>query len=211
MIIAVDGPAASGKGTLAKRLAAHFDLAHLDTGMLYRATGLGVLRAHGDPEDEAAALRAARDVLTIALDDPDLRAEGTGAAASKVAAIPSVRTALLDLQRAFAASPPNGKTGAVLDGRDIGSVICPNADHKFYVNASLETRAGRRLRELRDRGADAIYARVLADLTERDARDRDRSTAPMVAPADALVLDTTDMDADTVMRAALAYIDARAR
>jgi cytidylate kinase len=207
-VIAIDGPSASGKGTLARRLARHFGLAHLDTGMLYRATGLSVLKLNANPADPEIAEAAARALDAASLDDPALRDERTGAAASQVAAIPGVRAALLDFQRAFAARPPGGK-GAVIDGRDIGTVICPDAPMKFYVTASDEVRADRRVRELRARGEVAISARVLQDLKERDARDQQRAAAPLVAAADAVVLDTSTMDADAVFAAALSLIHAR--
>ena len=171
MIIAIDGPAASGKGTLARRIAARFGYVHLDTGKLYRAVGLAVLRAGGDPSDAAAALAAARRLDLDRLDDPALAGDDAAQAASKVAAIAEVRSALLDAQRKFAHTPP----GAVLDGRDIGTVVCPGADIKLFVTADIEVRAGRRHKELLNRGEDSIYARVLQDLIERDARDSGRN------------------------------------
>lgn len=206
MIIAVDGPAASGKGTLARRLAAHFDLAFLDTGLLYRAVGLAVLRACGDPADPAAAEAAARAFDLRGLDDPALREDETSEAASKVAAIPEVRAALWGVQRRFAFNPPNGKKGAVLDGRDIGTVICPDADVKLFVTASLEVRATRRHKELLACGVDSIYARVLQDLRKRDARDAARAAAPLKPAADAYVLDTSGLDADQAFEAAVMAI-----
>ncbi len=206
MIIALDGPAASGKGTLGRRLAERFGLAYLDTGLLYRAVAAKLARAGQEPSDEAAATTAARDLTLAELGDPALREDGYAAAASKVAAIPAVRQALLELQRRFAKSPPCGKKGAVLDGRDIGTVICPDADAKLYVTADLETRAGRRHKELRDRGIDIIYARVLQDLKERDARDSGRLAAPLKRAADAFPLDTSGLDADQAFAAAVHYI-----
>ncbi|MDF1792673.1 MAG: (d)CMP kinase, partial [Thalassobaculaceae bacterium] len=167
MIVAIDGPAGAGKGTLAKALAAHLGYPHLDTGALYRATALSVLRAGGDPEDPVAAERAARTLDTAILDSPDLRTAEVGAASSKVAALPAVRAALLDFQRDFAHRPP----GAVLDGRDVGTVVVPGAEVKLFITASAAVRAGRRHQELRDRGEDSIYARVLAEIEARDARD----------------------------------------
>ncbi len=205
MIIAVDGPAASGKGTLARRLAAHFGLPHLDTGLLYRAVGMAVRRAGDDPADADAAGRAARALDPALLDDPALRGDEAAQAASKVAALPAVRAALLDFQRAFAARPP----GAVLDGRDIGTVVCPRADVKIFVTASLEKRAERRFRELRERGVATIQDAVLRDMKERDARDERRSVAPMRPAPDAFVLDTTDLDADAAFAAALGHVTAR--
>lgn len=209
--ITVDGPAASGKGTLARRLAARFGFAHLDTGKLYRAVGLAVLRAGGDPGDEAAAVAVARAldagaVAAGALDDPELEGDDAARAASLVAAIPAVRTALLDFQRAFAADPPAGAAGAVLDGRDTGTVVCPDAPIKFFITASAEVRAERRHKELMGRGEASIYARVLADLKERDARDSERAVAPMKAADDALIIDTSAMDADAALAAALDHI-----
>lgn len=206
MIIAVDGPAASGKGTLARRLARHFGYAHLDTGKLYRAVGVAVLRAGGDPADPAAAAAAARSLDPAAVDDPDLAGDEAAQAASKVAAIPEVRKALLQLQRDFAHNPPGGAGGAVLDGRDIGTVVCPDADIKLFVTAEVEVRASRRHKELLNRREPIIYARVLQDLKERDARDSGRRVAPMRPADDAVVLDTSDMDADAVFTEVLRHI-----
>jgi cytidylate kinase len=202
MIIAIDGPAAAGKGTLARRLAAHYGLNYLDTGALYRAVGMSVLRAGGDPADPASAEAAARALDPAGLSDPGLRTEDAGQAASKVAAIPAVRAALLDFQRAYAAQAP----GAVLDGRDIGTVVCPDADVKLFVTASVECRAARRLKELLDKGEPAIGERILQEMRERDARDRARSVAPLVPAADAVVLDTTELDADAAFAAAVAIV-----
>ncbi len=210
MIITVDGPAASGKGTLARRLAAHFGFAHLDTGLLYRAVGKAVLDAGADPDDRAAAVSAAvsaaRSLTAEALDDPALRADAVAAAASKVAAVAAVRTALLRFQRGFARHPPGGAAGAVLDGRDIGTVVCPTADVKFYVTASLEARARRRHRELLEVDPGSIYDRVLQDLAERDARDSRRASAPMQPAPDANRLDTTNLDAEAAFAVALAVV-----
>jgi cytidylate kinase len=207
VIIAIDGPAASGKGTLARRLAGHFNLAHLDTGKLYRAAALHALVAGGDPADPALAEAAAKRVRAGDLADPRLREERVAQAASVVAAMPGVRAALLAFQRDFARHPPPGTAGAVLDGRDIGTVICPDADAKLFVTASLEARAGRRFRELREGGASVIYDRVLQDMKDRDARDRERQAAPLAPAGDALVLDTTALDADAAFTAAVAFID----
>jgi cytidylate kinase len=206
MIIAIDGPAASGKGTLARRLAAHFKLAHLDTGGLYRAVALHALESGGDPADPMVATAAARRVQAADLANPRLREEHVAQAASVVAAIPAVREALLAFQRAFARHPPGGAPGAVLDGRDIGTVICPDADAKLFVTASVDARADRRLKELRESGENAIYDRVLQDMKDRDARDSQRRTAPLVPADDALVLDTTALDADAAFRAAVDFI-----
>lgn len=209
MIIAIDGPAASGKGTLARRLAAHFDFAHLDTGSIYRAVGLEVLRQNGDSTDRRAAVSAARAVSSADLDDSVLRSDEAADAASKVAAIPEVRDALLDFQRDFATRPPGGKAGAVLDGRDIGTVVCPDAEVKLFVTASLETRADRRHKELRQRGVEAIHSAVLRDMQDRDARDRERDAAPLVPADDAFVLNSTELDADAAFEAALDFIKSR--
>jgi cytidylate kinase len=210
LIVAIDGPAASGKGTLARRIAAHLGLAYLDTGLLYRAVGLAVLRAGRRAEDAAAAVAAARGITLGALEEPALRGDEAGNAASKVAAIPAVREALFALQRRFAHHPPGGAKGAVLDGRDIGTIICPEAAVKLFITASPEVRAARRLKELRARGADSIYARVLQDLRERDARDAARAVAPLKPAADALVIDTSGLDAEQAFAAALDYINSRA-
>ncbi len=203
MIIAIDGPAASGKGTIARRLAAHFGLPHLDTGLLYRAVARAVLDA-GDPlADEAAALRAAQSLDTAHLDEARLRGRDMGEAASVVAAVPSVRAALKDFQRAFA----TGRDGAVLDGRDIGTVICPDADVKIFVTASPEERARRRFLELQGRGEDVAYDAILADIRRRDARDSGRSTAPLAAASDARLLDTTSLDIEQAFREALGIVE----
>ena len=205
MIVAIDGPAASGKGTLARRLATHFGFAHLDTGKLYRATALHALERGGDPGDAAVAEAGARKVRPPDLGNPRLLDEDVAQAASVVAAIPAVRQALIAFQRDFAHHPPGG-TGAVLDGRDIGTVICPGAAVKFFVTASLEARARRRFQELREAGGNAIYERVLQDMKNRDARDSERRTAPLVPADDAFVIDTTALDADAVFAVALDHI-----
>jgi len=197
-VVAIDGPAASGKGTLARRLAERFGLAHLDTGKLYRAAALLALEAGADPADPAAAAAAARRVEARRLDDPRLGGETVAAAASVVAANPAVRRALLALQRDFAAHPPAPARGAVLDGRDIGSVVCPAAAVKLFIDASPEERARRRVEELRERGMPAIYEDVLQDLKERDARDSGRRTAPLKPASGAHRIDTTQLDADAV-------------
>jgi cytidylate kinase len=204
MIVAVDGPAASGKGTLARRLAGHFKLAHLDTGTLYRIVALQAL-AQGDPGDAAIAENAARTLDLSLLEDPRLREERIAEAASVVAAVPAVRAALLDFQRDFA----HRRGGAVLDGRDIGTVVCPDADAKIFLTASPEARAERRARELRAPEGGSIYQRVLADLVARDVRDRNRRAAPLVPADDAIVIDTSALDADAVFRAAIAAIALR--
>lgn len=210
-VITVDGPSAAGKGTLARRLAAHFGFAFLDTGALYRGVGLTVLRQGGDPADEKAAIAAARGLRPEILGDPALRDEATSRAASIIAAIPGVRAAILNWQRDFAHQPPNGGSGAVLDGRDIGTVVCPDAPAKLFITASPEARARRRLKELQGRqlqqgGGTAIYARVLQDMQERDARDQGRSISPTKAAADARIIDTSDLTADQVFDQALAFV-----
>jgi CMP/dCMP kinase len=197
-VVAIDGPAGSGKGTLARRLAARFGFAHLDTGALYRATALLVLDKIGDPADANAAEAAARRVDLQLLGNPGLRSDRIAAAASVVAAIPEVRQALLGLQREFAANPPPPARGAVLDGRDIGTVVWPQAEVKLFITAGADVRAARRVQELRDQGSAAIYESVLQDLNERDARDSGRRTAPLAAAPDAEVIDTTALDADAV-------------
>ena len=209
VVVAIDGPAASGKGTVARRLAAHLGFAHLDTGLLYRAVARRVIGAGGDPSDGAAAAQAARNLSTEELAGQGLRDEAVTAAASVVAADAGVRAALLDFQRAFAAAPPDGASGAVLDGRDIGTVICPDAPVKLFLEASPEVRARRRVRELRERGSGGIYAAVLRDMEARDARDRGRAAAPLAPAEDAFVIDTSTMNADEVFREALAHFDAR--
>jgi len=209
VIIAVDGPAAAGKGTLARRLAAHYRLAHLDTGKLYRATALETLLAGGDPADPEAATAAAARVTPALLRDPRLTEERIAQASSVVAAIPGVRAALLAFQRDFARRPPGEFRGAVLDGRDIGTVVCPEADAKLYVQASPEARARRRFKELREAGVEAIYERVLQDMKDRDARDSQRRTAPLRPADDAFVLDTTALDAEAAVAAAITYIDGK--
>ncbi len=203
MIIAVGGPAASGKGTLARRLAVYYDLPHLDTGLLYRATGLAVRARGGDPNDPAAAEAAARHLDVSAFSDLDLRSGQAGELASIVAAIPAVRAALLDYQRRFAAHP----AGAVLDGRDIGTVVCPEARVKLFVTASPEVRATRRHRELIAQGRTVDYAAVLDDILRRDERDAQRAVAPLRPAEGARLLDTTDLDIEAAFQAALAIVE----
>ncbi len=204
MIIAVDGPAASGKGTIARALAAHYRLPHLDTGLLYRAVALSLKRAGGDPADEADA-RAATGFPDSLLADPELRTEETGALASRVSAHPAVRAALLERQRAFA----HQSGGAVLDGRDIGTVIVPEADAKLYVTASPRVRAERRAAETETRGLAADINAMEADIAARDARDMGRDSAPLCQAADADLLDTSELTIDAAVQRAVALVDAR--
>jgi cytidylate kinase len=206
--VAIDGPAASGKGTLARRLAAYLGFAHLDTGTLYRAVASKLLRQGCVPDNAVVAAAAALDLGPADLAASDLRTEAVSQGASIVAAIPQVRQNLLAFQRNFAAAPPGGKPGAVLDGRDIGTVICPSATAKIFLTASLEARVERRLRELQAAGADTIRPRVQAEMLERDRRDSGRATAPMQAAPDAFKLDTSNLDEDAVFSAVLAHIEA---
>lgn len=210
IVIAIDGPAASGKGTLARKLAAHFGYAYLDTGALYRAVGKAVRDAGGNPEDEsdavAAALTLAKTMKPQDLQNTALRTDEAGQDASRVAKFPGVRAALLQFQKDFAANPPEGVAGVVLDGRDIGTVICPHADVKLFVTASTEVRSKRRYLELTAKGIDTTMDAVLADMKERDARDSGRDTAPLKPADDAHILDTSDMDAEEAFITALATV-----
>lgn len=203
MIIAVDGPAAAGKGTLARALARHYNFHFLDTGALYRMVGLSVLVAGGDPSDSAAALHAAETLRPDRVSDEDLRSEAVGEAASIVAVNSEVRTALLGFQRAFARREP----GAVLDGRDIGTVVCPEAQAKIFVTASPEVRAQRRHAELAQRGEAPPFATVLAEIKARDERDRTRAHAPLIPAADAYVLDSSNLSRDEALAKAIAYVE----
>lgn len=201
MIIAVDGPTASGKGTIAKALARHFGLPHMDTGLLYRAVGYQVSLDGGDPDSEADAL-AACDFPEELLGHPALRSEATGGLASRVSVHPAVRQALHERQRDYATQPG----GAVLDGRDIGTVIAPDADVKLYVTASVEARAERRWKEMHARGESHTLAAIAEDLRRRDQRDSSRATAPLVAATDAIVLDTSELDRDAAVARAIALV-----
>ena len=202
MIIAVDGPTASGKGTIAKALAAHFGLPHLDTGLLYRAVGRQVFLDGGDPDDAGDALAATGFPDTL-LGDPELRDEQTGGLASRVSVHPAVRQALFDRQRSFATRD----TGAVLDGRDIGTVIAPEAQAKLFVTASVEARAQRRFLEMRERGVHVTKLEIADDLRRRDERDRNRAVAPLVPAPDAMVIDTSDLDKDEAVAAAIEAVE----
>lgn len=206
-LIAVDGPAASGKGTVARALARHFGIGHLDTGKLYRAVGLAVRLGGGDPRDAVAAATAAERLDEALLDDPDLMSAVNAASASIVSAHPAVRGALLARQRAFAAAP----AGAVLDGRDIGTVIAPHAPAKLFVTAAPEVRAARRAAELARNGGPQPLDAVLADILARDARDSGRSAAPLRRAADAVLLDTSEMTIDAAVAHAIALVEARLR
>jgi cytidylate kinase len=203
MIIAIDGPAASGKGTLGKRLAAHYGLRHLDTGLLYRAVAQTLLAAGYRLDDVPRAVAAAGALDPAQFDEKTLKSHAAGEAASVVSAIPEVRAALLRLQRDFAAMPP----GAVLDGRDIGTLICPQADAKIFITAAPEVRARRRALEMRSQGEAADEAEILADIRRRDARDSARAVAPLRRAPDAQVLDTTTLDIEGVVRAAIALVE----
>jgi cytidylate kinase len=204
ILIAVDGPAASGKGTIARALAQHYGLPRMDTGLLYRAVALNLWRWGGDPSSEFEALRAS-DVLSVDPNDEELRSEPVSRIASSISAYPSVRTALLDRQQEFAGQPG----GAVLDGRDIGTVIAPNADVKLFVTALPEIRAQRRVRELLERGMPAHYEDVLADIRARDERDSHRSVAPLRQAPDAILLDTSDLTVDEAVAMAIRLTDER--
>jgi cytidylate kinase len=206
MIIAIDGPAAAGKGTLARGVSEHLNLAYLDTGLLYRAVGKKILAAGGNPDDSVSAEVLARELKADDLNAEDLRVDAVAQAASKVSVVPGVRAALLDFQQGFANNPPEGYKGAVLDGRDIGTVVCPNATIKLFITASTEVRAARRFKELQNADAGTIYARVLEDMKERDERDSSRSVAPLTPAHDAKVLNTCDLSAIQVFNQALEFI-----
>lgn len=206
MIIAIDGPAASGKGTLGRKLATHYRFHHLDTGLLYRGVAARLMADGARLDDREAAHRAACDLDIADLDATRLRTAELGESASIIAAYPAVRLALLELQRDFARRAP----GAVLDGRDIGSVVCPHADCKLFVTASAEERARRRAREFAAMGAGPSYEAVLADIQRRDARDGTRSNAPLVMASDAVLLDTTKLDIEAALQAAIDIVDGSA-
>jgi CMP/dCMP kinase len=204
MIIAIDGPAASGKGTLAKRLAAHYGLRHLDTGVIYRAVAYALINAGVEPKDEALAVKAARELDPETFENPALKSQKVGTAASVISAIPRVREALVEFQREFAVKPP----GAVLDGRDIGTVICPDAEVKIFVVADPRIRARRRTLEARSRGEEADEAAVLADILARDERDQNRAVAPLKPAKDAYLLDNSNLDIEGGVRAAIDIVEA---
>jgi CMP/dCMP kinase len=204
MIIAIDGPAASGKGTLAKRLAAHYGLRHLDTGVIYRAVAHALIGAGADLRDETAAVRAAQGLDPETFGNPALKSHEVGTAASIVSAIPRVREVLVEFQRQFASKPP----GAVLDGRDIGTVICPDAEVKIFVVADPRIRAHRRTLEARGRGEEADETAILADILARDERDRNRAVAPLKPAKDAYLLDNSNLDIEGGVRAAIDIVEA---
>jgi cytidylate kinase len=206
IVIAVDGTAASGKGTLAKQLAQHFGFAHLDSGSLYRLAGLAVLEAQGNPMSESDAVKGTRSIDFSRAGDPAIRSDVVGQAASQVAAIPAVRKALFAFQRSFLEQPPGGSEGAVMDGRDIGTVICPNAAAKLFIDARPEVRAKRRYLELRSLGIHRDEVALLKELRARDEADRNRPISPMLPAPDADLLDTSDLDIDAALASALALV-----
>ncbi len=207
MIIAIDGPSASGKGTLARRLAAHLGFAYLDSGKLYRAVGLSLVRQGMDPSDSKAATAVAQAIRLEDTDDPELSSDEAARAATIVATVPGVRQALLPIQQGFAAHPPGGAQGVVVDGRDMGTVVFPGAEIKLFVTASPEVRATRRLKELQEKGLESIHSRVFQDMKERDTRDSSRENSPLKPASDAHLLDTTDLDADQAFAAAIELIE----
>lgn len=202
LVVAIDGPVAAGKGTLARRLAAHLGLRHLDSGMIYRATAARLLASGGNPEDGVAAEKAALALTAEDLARPNLRDQEIGGAASQIAALQPVRDALLAFQRAFAAEEP----GAVIDGRDIGTVVCPDADVKLYVTAGLEERATRRFEELVSRGETANLDDITNEIAERDRRDMERAVAPLRQADDAVLVDTSELDADAAFEKAVEIV-----
>jgi cytidylate kinase len=209
VVIAVDGTAASGKGTLAKKLASHFGFDYLDSGALYRLTALAVVQAGGDPRNETDALQGARSIDPSMAGDPAIRTDTIGQAASQVAAIAQVRQALLNFQRDFLIHPPSGRPGAVMDGRDIGTVICPAATAKLYIDARPELRAHRRWKELKDMGIYRDEAELLRELMLRDAADKARPISPLVQAGDAALLDTSDLGIEPAFAAALALVETK--
>ena len=205
MIIAIDGPAAAGKGTLTRKLAKHYNLALLDTGLIYRAVGLKAVLS-GDPSDSEIAIQAAKSLDLADLKIHDIRGELAAKSASLVAAIPAVRDVLLEFQREFAHNPPDGKLGSILDGRDIGTVVCPGAKFKLYITASLEVRTDRRYKELQERGEEAIRSAVLDNIKTRDERDIARALSPLKPAGDAKIIDSSDFNASEVFSLAQEFI-----
>jgi cytidylate kinase len=210
-VIAIDGTAASGKGTLAQKIADHLDFAYLDTGLLYRATAFTVLKnsSLNGNISENVAVKAARTFLPETLHNPELREELIAQFSSRLGAMKRVREALIKRQRDFAKNPPNNSAGAVLDGRDIGTIICPNADFKIFIDADIEVRTNRRVKELLGRGVNAIHARILQELKERDALDKSRNIAPLVPAKDAFIIDTSAIDANSVFVIAMEFINSK--
>lgn len=206
MIIAIDGPAAAGKGTLARHLARHLGFAYLDSGSLYRAVALNLILSGESPDSENNIIKASQNIDHNSLDDPRLRDEKTGKLASKVAAVQKVRDNLLAFQQNFAKNPPNGESGAIIDGRDIGTVVCPDADLKLFVTASAAERARRRALELAEKDLEADYDKILHDIEARDQQDMERKTSPLVQASDAILLDTTKMNAEKAFNTALSLI-----
>ena len=207
IIVAVDGTAASGKGTLAKRLARHFNFAHMDSGALYRLAALAVLEQHGEPSNEADAVKGARTIDLSRAGDPKIRSDVVGRASSQVAAIPAVRQALFAFQKSFLAHPPGQSAGAVMDGRDIGTVIAPDATAKLFIDAKAEVRAHRRWLELKSLAIDRKEADLLAEIIARDHADRTRAVSPLKQAADASLLDTSTLGIDAAFAAALALVE----
>jgi CMP/dCMP kinase len=207
IVIAVDGTAASGKGTLAKRLARHFNFAHMDSGALYRLTALAVLEQQGDPANEADAVKGARTIDLSRAGDPKIRSDVIGKASSQVAAIPAVRQALFAFQKSFLAQPPGQSSGAVMDGRDIGTVIAPDATAKLFIDARPEVRAHRRRLELKSLGIERLEADLLAEIMARDQADRSRAVSPLKQAPDASLLDTSTLGIDAAFAAALALVE----
>ena len=205
LIIALDGPAASGKGTLGRRLAAHYNLALLDTGALYRAVGWNVIQKGGNPSNVIDALEALKDLSNIDLSNKELRSESIGTAASQVAALPTIRHALVDFQRTFANNPPPNKNGTILDGRDIGTVICPDTPFKIFITADVEIRAKRRYEELHKKGIHVNYQEVLHNIIERDHIDSTREASPLAKAEDAITLDNSAMSKDEQARLSLSW------
>lgn len=205
--VAVDGPAASGKGTVAKAIAREFKFAYLDSGALYRKVAYLMIQEHKDPSDEGAAIACARRVGSAAIKDADLRTSEVADVASLIAPMPGVRHVILKFQRDFADNPPKNKKGSVIDGRDIGTVVIPDANVKLYVTASAEERAKRRWQQLVDAGEEIAFHEVLADIEERDRRDRERENSPLLPATDAIIIDNTEWDRDTTLQFALSVIE----
>ena len=209
LIVAIDGPAASGKGTIAKKLAEYFNLSYLDTGILYRAVALQLLTKGMNEKDSQSAEKVARQVSIASIDHTGIRTQAVSDLASKIAAIPGVRQELLDRQRRFAQNPDPGKDGAILDGRDIGTVVCPHADFKIFIIADLEIRAKRRWKELLQSDPTVIYCEVLEEMRSRDERDTNRKDAPLVVTSDSIVINTSNMSIDVSFEAAKNWILSR--